>query len=1182
MASVGMSVPGSIATGLEQREHEVGGHHADLDALGQRFAASATALAQAVEAFGQRRGLPVEVLGEQLIALARDFRNLRQRIAVSARALEVEVPQAGDGDLETLRQCVVRLDEAVAMRRHRARLDQAARIVARVLDLVHVDRGDFPALSSLQDSARLILGRIEDDRAEVLELDALISGEHSLVTLLRVIEERDTLHEDTLDEMLEAVRTSYGSRLATAAVLGKLKANSSVEAAAPPAPPPEPEPEPEPPVMLAPEPEPEAVPEPEAPALADEDLIPAPVLERAITARLSASPLFTADTPPDDEGADAPTRRVIRVKRPRSLEPEAETPLPPPAPIQAARAEPEPAATSLVPHPLEQIESIDDGDALARCRAFDDGLWRAASEGRWGLAFHLAVARDELPPLDRPFLPLDALVLAAAAPLADASGQHDMVLKPYASRLNRWGQRLVAADDRTLEGRAVALVALVASLVPAFGARDSGAADTVATLKAAAHGFPDTVRLAESILAASAMPMALASGNVAALEGHRGWSIQLAAFAAHANEWLERERNAEITTTIPQAAAVWLEWLKQDGPIGRVLRLVAEDQRAGRQRVQNALRNWDSNTFFELTLINTDRALRGRAAERAPIEGRARTYLIEKFTEARKLVGDWLAQLDAEPAPDASDTQVREGQGRDNVRRLQAVADDLAEAIEECRRFEQQGHPAASAARAAARLLRQLAELLVPGTRRVTGPSSLTMALNGDLLIQEEFRLGPDWSFTPRENNTPDQLLQLAEQPVPEWPEVFRARAELGDHVGTQHVLDWCGACGLMRADQIEALAEERQDGIEACAAELDELLTGLADQIDAAKAQRLISDGEAQQMHGQIRALVPAEVVDFPTAEQQLVAIAERLMTARRERAGGLAERVRESDLERREPEAFRRIQAAVGQGHLTLAEDLFGRADRGKALPAAAAVAEVPPSLGAFDRFFPGFAEGLGPVLTPDNPRSNIMGFRWMVDSLALGHAAGPLDLEALPPERRSDALELLELWLSASEMGEGVTSDLTALLQGLGFVNPRLSGGKRRRISQDGEWDLKTAPVPDRDTRGVDAFGSRAQGRYRLAVLWQRRSPDGIVEAIRRMGDGDPVIALFFGCLTPRQWRRIAAQASLHDERFLVLDEAMLSFLAAEPQPRLRALFDCALPFTTPDLFSGAIGVAASAAE
>jgi hypothetical protein len=217
-------------------------------------------------------------------------------------------------------------------------------------------------------------------------------------------------------------------------------------------------------------------------------------------------------------------------------------------------------------------------------------------------------------------------------------------------------------------------------------------------------------------------------------------------------------------------------------------------------------------------------------------------------------------------------------------------------------------------------------------------------------------------------------------------------------------------------------------------------------------------------------------------------------------------------------------------------------------------------------FPQFFNGF---IGPAQALYHARKELRGLR-----SAIAAGTGPLEpLEAIQSDDvlRQEALALLDAWERIKLRGERDTPvGLQTFFSLLGCGSPtiyRYTAPARHAVDTLVEFECQT--IADRDVLAVPEFGSLAQGRYRIVLAWERLS---LQHMMRRIGagltePGGPVIVLAFRSLD-RAERLSLARYTASDPGsagIVVLDELVLLYLMQHRGNRLKALFDCTLPFT-----------------
>ncbi|HEX6211676.1 MAG TPA: hypothetical protein VF136_12925 [Methylomirabilota bacterium] len=297
----------------------------DLAALTQRFVDLGAALGEAAQALQGAGAPPPGGLAEALAGASGQFQQLRSQALMVADAAGVP-PPAPPQSLHELEPLLTAIVTALRERARRQALEQAQQgavaVLDRVLEVLHQDDAQFPALVDCQGKAREV-------RAAILALTEIESADarralecvRPFANLLAMVETRDGLDDDRYAQMEAGVSRAFGRALAVAAARGRLGFEGEFVEAPAPQPTPEPEPEPEP---LAVETELQLVtldeeaaddplqePEPEAatatleePALELEPASPLPAQPEQPAAAAAPEAMSEADGAPETSGPD--------------------------------------------------------------------------------------------------------------------------------------------------------------------------------------------------------------------------------------------------------------------------------------------------------------------------------------------------------------------------------------------------------------------------------------------------------------------------------------------------------------------------------------------------------------------------------------------------------------------------------------------------------------------------------------------------------------------------------------------------------------------------------------------------------------------------------------------------------------------------------------------------------------
>lgn len=202
-----------------------------------------------------------------------------------------------------------------------------------------------------------------------------------------------------------------------------------------------------------------------------------------------------------------------------------------------------------------------------------------------------------------------------------------------------------------------------------------------------------------------------------------------------------------------------------------------------------------------------------------------------------------------------------------------------------------------------------------------------------------------------------------------------------------------------------------------------------------------------------------------------------------------------------------------------------------------------------------------------------------RYLPDKMAMGHALleGRLVAPASSDSKR-EVVHTLEDWIALRQIAlyDGSSGQIEAIertnrvLHFLGFACEKLEGPP---VGKDDSLLLTTKMSAGRHSP-IPLWGSQAGELYRVLML-RNTKPAAIHEEIERINrDKSPLILLYAGHLGVGARRDLASWMRAEGQPILVLDDVLLLFLITREGHRLRAFFECALPFswTNPYLDAG----------
>lgn len=226
-----LSGPLSAPESLGSRSAEIGDSQelaAEASALAEEFARIGPALVDAGQTMSSI-GRPADMsLLEQAIACQRRFAALE--IAASLRAEMLGLESVAAGTLPALSSLLDRV--AVAETGRRAR-EQALSLLDRVLALRHRDPSEAGLLSPCHDLASALRSEISEADSSAMPPVAfqVASGEHTLSSLLGLIDSDKDVGDDEWLRMYRTVGSTFGQALAAAAARKRLEPAIKIHAA---------------------------------------------------------------------------------------------------------------------------------------------------------------------------------------------------------------------------------------------------------------------------------------------------------------------------------------------------------------------------------------------------------------------------------------------------------------------------------------------------------------------------------------------------------------------------------------------------------------------------------------------------------------------------------------------------------------------------------------------------------------------------------------------------------------------------------------------------------------------------------------------------------------------------------------------------------------------------------------
>lgn len=810
--------------------------------------------------------------------------------------------------------------------------------------------------------------------------------------------------------------------------------------------------------------------------------------------------------------------------------------------------------TSEQPDSIDEIRAVVSPNDKAEILQVGEGITKALERNRFGVAYHLARINPET------LLDSDTVKLIAANYVTDET-------VPVSAELHNVANSLLNRAKTPLHKERGDYPDLVASaaLSPALIAPGGPVAQLLSFVEPHLGDMSALRVLVQTTADVSRTGVSL---SVELLQGgisQEDWDARMSTLQKEGETWIRDEYQAKIR--FAPATAVWRriveEWKEERcTSIGYMFKLLTKPpNEINIKEVSQIAEYWRRNSESEIDRIDRSR----RESSKKRIEGPSRSSLLDKIEKAISFADRWDELLKARPDKRSTFQTEQAEKLRTAVRNHGEVA------LEEIA-----GLSAVMAPKSKELVQRFIDKFSDSQMEPPTSHLRLDDLLNGDLLVDPDIPL-------PRNNGQQETvgvapLLRLAEQDRFDFQNAIIERAKRGDFRGAESAFSFATRHGSLDEDsdnririQIERV---RSQFVESLTTKIDDA----NNQLDAAYAQGILTADEVDRRRLNISSTDLAKEDDFTPYHDRLEKIDKAVMDVKQKRREEMERQL--TSLTNVSEEDRERIRSAIQNGRFQVAEDYIERVQNNRSLPQV----KVETSH-AFDDFFPDFVEDYTSFRDQTEGTSNVLSL--VQSALENREIAGPVSAEHLSKDASYDSARLLQAW-SELHTTKIANEKLREFISALGFKDVKLSpykdqtvAGKTSRPPEEKPIAnrqivhrlLEVEPIADRQIAQLPDFGSRANGRYRLIVVRGYETEEAIIQEIeKRKLDGQPPnIVVFLNTLDTEARQELARSLVSNDlHPTLVLDEALVAFLATQPSSRLASFFDCASAFTSAQPF------------
>ncbi len=785
-----------------------------------------------------------------------------------------------------------------------------------------------------------------------------------------------------------------------------------------------------------------------------------------------------------------------------------------------------------------------------------NAAWAALNKGQLGLAYHIARLSEEV---GQTTLNPSSELLATLALGSLVSSPVEEVVHDYERRAANVLSRLDFGDVGQEERKdALNLLVFSASLRPSLFAR----------LQTSAFPLLQRVELSGKFKPVEQFAKAMLRHEDWLRRAYRDVSTLAATFDE--GVWKDRwERHLGRVASWRSSAApkfmfvptdrVWKHWVGRGGVLAELMDLVSRDNAKLKERVDEIVKLFTPKSVHTLF----DHTWRNELGQRigGGISGRALSQLEHHLQKPVALAESWRQLVDAKPSGT--------NWARDNVARLRRDIRDHGETALEAIRKCQESNPSLplrAAMTQAVGAIKSLDDILLHNDGNETVSENwINEILSGDLVQVVELRLDEHGNID-KSVSPPDALASIVdtERHAESLTTAFDVRMENDDIIGARAVYDRMSS----ENDPNAADYRERLDkAIPEKVRQNHQKLYDLSEKLEQSFIRGAVLEDSYLDLSADIQDT--RRILDGHDEDQILAAIRNVRQIDKlvepifRDCIGGVEQQL-EKFRDRLGADERDLVQDALDAGDLIALHEYIDCLEDNR--PLVSNKVGESKTLKAFLDLMNWLAEGRedsesytqDAVVNAVQRREDMLG----------------LEFSALTGVQARHSASLIEAWYLMDRYRTPDINRLHEILTYLGF-SPK-SPKEGRRVA-DTVITVTTEPLRNRELCPVHSFGSTADGHYDVILSWSQSARASIIRSVE-LNPNRHAIVLHFGRLSieDRLWLR--RWSIKNSAQFIVVDETLVLYLASltTGMLRLRALFDCTLPFTCVEPFFTAAGL------
>ena len=998
----------------------------------------------------------------------------------------------------------------------------ALMILRRVLAISHQIENNFQPLKDCQIKAQELYSVISESQSfENPNIQSLVDGNHPFSKLLTLISDCEDDDDDRLGELQATVAETFGRTLATAAVRGKLIVReksiqdlpSSFES------------------YQSEKPDKQTI----------EKLN---VTQTGIKITCSENPIIVESQPVEtltiipeelaEQKIDNSTLTEVQTHQKTFIE-------------KDIQEEIEPQYESISFDIEQQNITANNDNINQELLDLRHQIWHLLRDKKQSLAYHLSRCLETIYPEFHPHLP--SKIIRAA--ILGLYVRYDAGLGEIANILKNDFTNLINdcfVDEDSEWNQAISLLFVTAALRPALLAPNTNASEILHSLPLG-EGLNQLYKYCKIIAKYGNQGLALDITAIKIVRSQTVWETDMASLRQQVEDWWSQAQ--VLTMSYDTAKVVWNQWFQPNQLIYSLLLPVRQNDVSKLDIAKQNMQRLSNETQINEEVNRTQREIGLLRGSSDAITGRTLSKIRQQVRKAVDFVRQWISLQE-------SNTVKSNNYAYNQAQQLQKELAHLHKAVlEELDFFSSKNSSVLLTVGIdyCIKAVEDIRNIFIPNESLSTSEPDVKYLLHAELLKIPLLSMDSDWQ---PEINKPQllvkEIINLADQNNFSWVQAFNSQIENKNHEATERIIEFLQAYPETSID-INHLKEQRKIDIQNCQEALKQAVNDTRKLLEANLALGVINENDRLDYVADIERIENAilTTLRFRVDISHLQKINEGINTKRQESINQTRDTLREKIGQ--DNSAYPRISSVLNKGDILTANEYITMVQQGLQIPKVENRREV------FKDFFnKENYTSLGKQLECAADRK---GRREMILDISKSRNIGLLHMQQVPGAQAKQASEMLESWFKTKNAPQANSEeDIRKILSSLGFNIGNINIEKKDNYT----WiDITTKPIQEKNSCPVPAFGSKANGNYRILCVWHRPSEEEIVDAIGDTSHGCPVLVFHFGRMTEKKRRDLARLCRERRRTFIVIDDIVMFYLCGERGVRLPVLFDCTLPFT-----------------